>query len=69
MSLAVWIGIAQLGLHTLQAYVHRENAAAYTSYMRMGFQVVGSRECSFGGIEDALEIHLKELEKTGFRKT
>ena len=65
MSLAVWLGIAQLGLHTLQAYVHRENVAAYTSYMRMGFQVVGSRECSFGGAEDALEIHAAELQRTG----
>lgn len=67
MSLAVWLGITQLGLYSLQAYVHCENMAAYTSYMRMGFQVIGSRKCPFGGLEDALEIHLEELKRAGFQ--
>lgn len=66
MSLAVHVGIQQFGLHTLKADVHTDNLAAYKSYMKMGFEVVGIHDCVIGGKEYELEIHPSELYGNGF---
>ena len=61
--LAMQIGFRQLGLEKITASVHRENAAAYKSYMKIGFCVTGSHPAPMGGIEDEIEINETMLAK------
>lgn len=57
------IGFKKFGLKRIIASVHRDNIAAYKSYMDIGFQVVGCHAASMGGIEDEIEINQKILEE------
>lgn len=61
--LAMSIGFQKLALEKIVASVHRENIAAYKSYVKIGFQVVGSHPAPMGGVEDELEITYDWLKK------
>ena len=61
MALISKIGFGKLGLKKIVASVHRENIAAYKSYMKIGFHVVGCHQASMGGIEDEIELTERDL--------
>ena len=59
--LAMAIGFKKMGLKRIYASVHRENIAAYKSYLRIGFQICGYHSAPVGGVEDEIEITFFEL--------
>ncbi|MDO4323076.1 MAG: GNAT family N-acetyltransferase [Lachnospiraceae bacterium] len=61
MALAACIGFHYFGLEKIAASVHQENAAAYRSYLKIGFRAVGSHEAPMGGREDELELTVRQL--------
>lgn len=57
------IGFKKLGLKKIVACVHRDNIAAHSVYMKVGFKIVGSKKSAVGGIEDIIEIDRDTLFK------
>lgn len=54
--LALAVGFERLGLHRITACVHRENIAARSNDLRIGFRIVGEQASVVGGYEDVIEI-------------
>ena len=42
MVAALFIGFKELGVKTMHAFVHKDNLAAYTVYLSIGFEVLGN---------------------------
>ena len=64
--MAMKLGFEKLGLEKIVASVHRENIAAYKSYKKIGFRLIGSHPAFVEGVEDELEIdyaRLKDINK------
>lgn len=61
--LAMKIGFERMNLEKIIASVHRENIAAYKSYMKIGFEIVGSHPALIGGIEDEIEMDIKRFQE------
>lgn len=59
--LTLAVAFERLKLERVYASVHRDNLAAYSSYMKVGFKVIGNRESEVGGVEDLIEIDRKTL--------
>lgn len=56
MVLALAVGFGPLGLQKIMGCVHRENIAARSNDLRIGFRVVGEQASVVGGYEDVIEI-------------
>ncbi len=54
--LALAVGFERLGLQKITACVHRENIAARSNDLRVGFRIVGEQASVVGGYEDVIEI-------------
>lgn len=61
--MAMWIGFQLLGIEKFVASVHQENIAAYSNYMKIGFQVTGKHPAHIEGFEDEIEIDEDVLKK------
>ena len=61
MVMAMQIGFRLLGLKKIVISVHRENIAAYTNDLKVGFQIIGEHAAPMGGTEDEMEIDEKHL--------
>lgn len=62
MALVCKFAFNSLKLRKVIASVHRENVAAYKSYMKIGFHVVGFHPALMGGVENEIEITETDLE-------
>lgn len=59
MSLA--IGFELMGLTEITACVHRQNIAAHSNDMRVGFKITGMQPSVVGGVEDVIKIDRQTL--------
>lgn len=61
MVMAMWIGFECLGLKNIVGFVHRDNIAAHSNDMKIGFHITGFHEAAVGGYEDEIEINRQRL--------
>ena len=61
LVMALTIAFDKLGLKKIIGFVHRENIAAHSNYIKIGFRIVGEQMAAVGGVEDLIEIDRETL--------
>lgn len=61
LVMAMKIGFELIGLNRIIASVHRDNVAARTNDLKIGFEITGEHASTVGGIEDELSIKIDKL--------
>lgn len=64
LVMAMKIAFELMGINQIVASVHRDNIAARTNDLKIGFKIVGEHPSSVGGMEDELSIGINELKST-----